>query len=195
MIMSLCLLSAIHPHNAAHSSQSSVSLHLSHQLSRLIVPEHSQSSLIPFARMTFANTCRHGNDGVLFSLYWFLHCVYVCVCVFAEAQKRLCHPECTDDGCWGAGDDQCLACAHYRHGQRCLASCQQETGLYLFANGTAELPAGMCGRCHPECIGNCRGPVSMNYHNLFREIHRSLDDVIESSLRHCASTCDVMTSV
>ena len=85
----------------------------------------------------------------------------VIVYVLTVASRSVCSPECTDDGCWGPGDAQCLACQNYRYGNRCLPSCDVETGLFVVANGNGSA-GGMrqCGRCHQECLGSCRKEVT-----------------------------------
>lgn len=40
-----------------------------------------------------------------------------------KAKGLVCSKQCTEDGCWGPGADQCLACAHYRLGNTCLQNC------------------------------------------------------------------------
>ena len=93
--------------------------------------------------LTCVITCHGGDDSVTF--VW-----------LAVASRSTCSPECTDDGCWGPGDSQCLACRNYNYDNRCLPSCDVETGLYEVANGNSS----RCGKCHDECFGSCRKEAS-----------------------------------
>lgn len=48
------------------------------------------------------------------------------MCMLDELQ---CDPECSNDGCWGPGPDQCLSCANYRsHDNTCIKSCSEHSG-------------------------------------------------------------------
>ena len=92
--------------------------------------------------------------------WWYLLKWSFC-CWLTVASRSICSAECTYDGCWGPGDAQCLACQNYRHGNRCLPSCDVETGLYVDANGNRSVGGPkQCGRCHEECLGSCRNEVS-----------------------------------
>ena len=72
------------------------------------------------------------------------------VCVAED--NEVCNSECTDDGCWGPLEDQCISCRNFRLGKRCLETCESLPGVYT--SGPTE-----CQRCHPECLDNCNGPV------------------------------------
>ena len=65
----------------------------------------------------------------------------------------VCHPECSADGCWGAGERNCLRCANFDNNGQCVSSCYNIPGLYA-------VDSRSCGRCHPECE-RCDGPVSL----------------------------------
>lgn len=69
--------------------------------------------------------------------------------------NEVCNSECTDDGCWGPLEDQCISCRHFRLGKRCLRTCESLPGVYT--SGPTE-----CQRCHSECLGNCTGPGADN---------------------------------
>lgn len=45
-----------------------------------------------------------------------------------EKAGLVCDAECSEDGCWGPGPDQCLSCAHFRLGNRCLPDCDSVSG-------------------------------------------------------------------
>lgn len=75
-------------------------------------------------------------------------------CCFAEAKDgHVCSFECSSDGCWGPRDDQCLSCARFRLGRRCIGSCDVIPRLY--ASSPAE-----CQWCHEECKTKCSDNVS-----------------------------------
>ncbi|XP_014252271.1 epidermal growth factor receptor isoform X2 [Cimex lectularius] len=61
----------------------------------------------------------------------------------------VCDPQCSSEGCWGPGPDQCLSCANYRLGTTCLQDC--DLGMYKATNK-------VCMKCHEECASTCHGP-------------------------------------
>ncbi|KAI5700992.1 hypothetical protein M8J75_005051 [Diaphorina citri] len=61
----------------------------------------------------------------------------------------VCDKQCSVEGCWGPGPDQCLSCANYQIGNRCLQDC--EPGMYKSS-------PKMCMPCHEECEATCTGP-------------------------------------
>lgn len=52
-----------------------------------------------------------------------------CYCV-AVASNNVCHPECSEDGCWGPQDNDCLSCENYilKPEDICLANCTVAPG-------------------------------------------------------------------
>ena len=70
-------------------------------------------------------------------------------------------------GCWGAGDDQCQACAGVRFNGRCLNAiacplAQHEPRLYPDTSHRAYPSRDTeCGLCDEQCEDICLGPVSM----------------------------------
>ncbi|XP_021924577.1 epidermal growth factor receptor isoform X4 [Zootermopsis nevadensis] len=68
-----------------------------------------------------------------------------------EKAGLVCDAECSEEGCWGAGPDQCLSCAHFRLGNRCLPDCDSVSGMYKAAE------ANVCMFCHDECNSTCHG--------------------------------------
>ncbi|XP_066256527.1 epidermal growth factor receptor isoform X2 [Euwallacea similis] len=71
-----------------------------------------------------------------------------------RAKGLICDAQCSKDGCWGPGSDHCLACAHYRLGNKCLQNCSVEHGIYR-----ANHPDNReCKPCHPQCGSSCHGP-------------------------------------
>lgn len=45
-----------------------------------------------------------------------------------SAAGLVCDEQCSKDGCWGPGPDQCLSCAHYKLGDTCLQNCTTVPG-------------------------------------------------------------------
>lgn len=45
-----------------------------------------------------------------------------------KSRGLVCSEQCSTDGCWGPGPDQCLSCAHYKLGNMCLQNCSILTG-------------------------------------------------------------------
>lgn len=70
------------------------------------------------------------------------------------AEGHVCHDQCSNKGCWGSGDDQCLSCANYELDGHCVEHCDAREGLHA-------LSLTQCVRCHTECAGSCSGPVSV----------------------------------
>lgn len=69
-----------------------------------------------------------------------------------ENEGMVCSEECTKDGCWGPGSDQCLGCKHVKFNGTCLHSCQSQPNIYAMGDRLT------CGQCHPECKRSCSGP-------------------------------------
>lgn len=66
-------------------------------------------------------------------------------------EKLMCDNQCSEDGCWGPGPDQCLSCQNYKFEEICIQSCNHVPGLYKAGQKT-------CQRCHQECLDGCVGP-------------------------------------
>ena len=71
----------------------------------------------------------------------------------AGAEGHVCDDQCSNKGCWGSGDDQCLSCANYELDGHCAAHCDAREGMHA-------LSLTQCVRCHEECASSCTGPVS-----------------------------------
>ncbi|GBP55211.1 Furin-like protease 2 [Eumeta japonica] len=56
--------------------------------------------------------------------------------------QRLCDPECDDQGCYGKGPTQCVACKRYRLDNSCVSRCPPRS----FVN-----QGGVCWPCHESC--------------------------------------------
>ncbi|KAK9499252.1 hypothetical protein O3M35_002321 [Rhynocoris fuscipes] len=67
----------------------------------------------------------------------------------------VCDPQCNHQGCWGPGPEQCIACANYKLGSKCLQDCDVVAGMYKANSNT-------CEPCHEECESTCHGPGSGN---------------------------------
>nr|UPI11530.1 epidermal growth factor receptor isoform X1 [Mythimna separata] len=72
-----------------------------------------------------------------------------------ERADLVCDPECSADGCWGPGPDQCLSCKNYKFNEMCVQNCSVLPGLYK--DGPKS-----CKECHPECKDGCDGPTRAN---------------------------------
>ncbi|XP_015214008.2 receptor tyrosine-protein kinase erbB-4 [Lepisosteus oculatus] len=75
------------------------------------------------------------------------------------ADRMVCNPLCSDDGCWGPGPDQCLFCRFFSRGKTCVDSCNLYEGdIREFANGS------VCLECDSQCekaednMLTCHGP-------------------------------------
>nr|WAR33938.1 epidermal growth factor receptor 2a [Scylla paramamosain] len=68
------------------------------------------------------------------------------------AERLVCHTECSDEGCWGPGDNECLSCRNFKLGNRCTNNCNLA--------GTYQMGPKTCGFCHKECASSCQGPES-----------------------------------
>lgn len=45
-----------------------------------------------------------------------------------KKDNLMCDKQCSDDGCWGRGNGQCLSCANFRLDKICLESCSNRSG-------------------------------------------------------------------
>lgn len=72
-----------------------------------------------------------------------------------ESKGLVCHSQCSNDGCWGSGPDECLSCKAYKLKDTCVHSCNTTKGIYDAGNSICEL-------CHEECLGECLGPGPSN---------------------------------
>ncbi|XP_019749453.1 melanoma receptor tyrosine-protein kinase-like isoform X2 [Hippocampus comes] len=71
-----------------------------------------------------------------------------------QEQNRTCHPECSQDGCWGPGPAMCVSCQHFDRSGHCVASCN------LLHGEPRELAVnGSCVECHPECRATDGAPT------------------------------------
>lgn len=63
----------------------------------------------------------------------------------------VCDPQCSSEGCWGPGPDQCLSCANFQLNNICLQDCDAVSGIY-------KAGPKLCLPCHEECDSTCSGP-------------------------------------
>ncbi|XP_059470007.1 epidermal growth factor receptor isoform X2 [Neocloeon triangulifer] len=68
-----------------------------------------------------------------------------------EREGLVCDKECSKDGCWGPGNENCLSCANYQMGSKCIHDCESIQGIY-------KDNSKICKLCHPECQDTCNGP-------------------------------------
>uniref|UniRef100_A0A8D2L3L3 Receptor protein-tyrosine kinase n=2 Tax=Varanus komodoensis TaxID=61221 RepID=A0A8D2L3L3_VARKO len=77
------------------------------------------------------------------------------------AAKQVCHPFCSDVGCWGPGPSQCFSCRYFRRQWECVKECN-----ILHGEPREFLRHSECFPCHSEClvqnstqsILTCKGP-------------------------------------
>ncbi|XP_062524304.1 epidermal growth factor receptor isoform X4 [Bombyx mori] len=72
-----------------------------------------------------------------------------------EKNNLVCDPQCSADGCWGPGPDQCLSCQNYNFGEICIDNCSVHPGLYKADHKS-------CKQCHSECLDGCTGASRAN---------------------------------
>jgi len=74
-----------------------------------------------------------------------------------EGEK--CDPQCSNDGCWGPGNQLCLSCKSFQVGQECVESCDPNLGLYRAYGIMAgnNMNEKQCMKCDKECELTCRG--------------------------------------
>ena len=74
-----------------------------------------------------------------------------------EGEK--CDPQCSNDGCWGPGNQLCLSCKSFQVGQECVESCDPNLGLYRAYGIRAgnNMNEKQCMKCDKECELTCRG--------------------------------------
>lgn len=67
----------------------------------------------------------------------------------------VCDEQCSKEGCWSSGPDQCLSCKNFILGNVCVESCSAKPGIY-------QSDDKVCRACHKECDGSCTGPNPEN---------------------------------
>ncbi|XP_054848100.1 epidermal growth factor receptor isoform X2 [Eublepharis macularius] len=79
------------------------------------------------------------------------------------ATRRICHPLCSDNGCWGPGPSQCFSCRHFSRQRECVQECNIWQGEPREFNDLST-----CVQCHQECLvdnsteATCTGPGPNN---------------------------------
>ncbi|XP_062985360.1 epidermal growth factor receptor [Elgaria multicarinata webbii] len=63
------------------------------------------------------------------------------------AAKQVCHPLCSDVGCWGPGPSQCFSCLYVSRQRECIKECN-----ILQGEPREFLSHSECLPCHPECL-------------------------------------------
>ena len=56
---------------------------------------------------------------------WNLHFFLITI---LESQGLVCHEQCSSDGCWGPGPDECLSCKSYKSKDTCVPGCNATRG-------------------------------------------------------------------
>ncbi|CAG9864668.1 unnamed protein product [Phyllotreta striolata] len=72
-----------------------------------------------------------------------------------KARGLVCDPQCSDNGCWGPGPEQCVSCKNLKFGNKCLENCDAKPGLYQSSSSE-------CKPCHEQCGDGCNGPGANN---------------------------------
>ncbi|XP_055943820.1 epidermal growth factor receptor-like [Argiope bruennichi] len=70
-------------------------------------------------------------------------------------QGLVCDEQCSSEGCWSSGPDQCLSCKSYKLKDTCVSGCNTTRGIYDAGNK-------ICEYCDEECLGECLGPGPSN---------------------------------
>ncbi|KAL7976884.1 hypothetical protein Chor_008833, partial [Crotalus horridus] len=63
------------------------------------------------------------------------------------ATGQVCHPFCSDIGCWGPGPFQCFSCRYFIRQQECVKHCNIYQGMLREYEQKSE-----CFQCHSECL-------------------------------------------
>lgn len=72
-----------------------------------------------------------------------------------------CHDQCTKDGCWGPGPDECLSCNNYKLEDYCVDNCtSNHNGILSYDSGNYT-----CKKCHTECKDGCNGTEARHCFN------------------------------
>ncbi|XP_014215341.1 epidermal growth factor receptor isoform X2 [Copidosoma floridanum] len=64
----------------------------------------------------------------------------------------VCDEQCSREGCWAPGAEQCLSCKNFMLGNVCVRDCNAP-GIYRADDKS-------CKPCHEECNGTCTGPTA-----------------------------------
>ncbi|XP_069509872.1 receptor tyrosine-protein kinase erbB-3 isoform X2 [Ambystoma mexicanum] len=62
------------------------------------------------------------------------------------SEGHVCHPLCSNAGCWGPDPDQCLSCRNYSREGTCVATCNLYEGEIR-----EHAQQNQCLQCHPQC--------------------------------------------
>lgn len=88
-------------------------------------------------------------------------------------EEKICHAECSDDGCWGPGQEDCMACRNFMLDNTCVRNCNLP-GMY-------EKDSKFCGKCHDQCKKGCHGPDA-NHCTLCKNVRNG---------QHCVPECPI----
>ncbi|XP_015515202.1 epidermal growth factor receptor isoform X1 [Neodiprion pinetum] len=70
----------------------------------------------------------------------------------------VCDDQCSDEGCWGPGPEQCLSCRNFILENICVQNCTAVPGIY-------QADERVCKPCHVQCNGTCSGPNAEHCHS------------------------------
>ncbi|CAK9304741.1 unnamed protein product [Gordionus sp. m RMFG-2023] len=94
-----------------------------------------------------------------------------------------CHPECSDESCFGPGPTNCTNCKNVRYKNECFAVCPQDS---------YPLNSSMCTNCSAACYLGCSGPSSIvgsggcNYcKNGALVLHPNITHCLPMNITHC----------
>ncbi|KAL8165677.1 UNVERIFIED_CONTAM: hypothetical protein K2H54_051582, partial [Gekko kuhli] len=82
---------------------------------------------------------------------------------WCASTRQVCHPLCSDNGCWGPGPFQCFSCRYFSRKQECVQECNIYQGEPREFRNHSE-----CVLCHSECLvenstePTCTGPGPNN---------------------------------
>ncbi|KAG1701737.1 Epidermal growth factor receptor [Nymphon striatum] len=120
-----------------------------------------------------------------------------------QALGRVCHEECADSACWGAGPNHCFSCKNFKLGDQCIERCNPGLG---YGNGNctkcknlrdghycvSECPKfkyptddGICFPCHEDCVGGCTGPGNALGEGACNSCHRAIIKTGEVDMAMC----------
>lgn len=74
-----------------------------------------------------------------------------------KARGLKCNEQCSHDGCWGPGQNECLSCNNFKLDDYCVNDCRSTHSLGILSFQSSDKT---CSRCHTECKGGCRGTTA-----------------------------------
>ncbi|KAH8347949.1 hypothetical protein KR084_002500 [Drosophila pseudotakahashii] len=110
-----------------------------------------------------------------------------------EKNGTICSDQCNEDGCWGAGADQCLTCKNFNFNGTCIADCGNISNAYQFDNKTCMLCHSECRTCNGDGADHCQECVHVRdgQHCVSECPSNKYND--HGVCRDCHATCDGCT--